>query len=191
MMDKTLQASLLKIAAQSIKYGLEYGQAQPVDHSKYDDALRNQVASFVTLTIAGALRGCIGSLEAYRPLVEDVAHNAFAAAFRDPRFTPLSASEYSLLHYHISILGKAEAILLTSEQALLEELQPGVDGLIIEDGRYRATFLPSVWESLPEPEEFLYNLKRKAGLTEAYWSETLTVKRYQVESFGEDIFEEG
>ena len=172
---------LLDIAARSIRHGLDRGHALKVNLHDYPAPLREQRASFVTLHINEELRGCIGMLQAIRPLVEDVAENAYAAAFRDPRFPALREDEYGQLHYHISVLNPAEPIQFSDEQDLLRQLRPGVDGLILEDGKFRGTFLPSVWESLAEPVSFLQHLKQKAGLSANYWSDSLQVQRYTVE----------
>jgi uncharacterized protein len=129
------------------------------------------------------LRGCIGSLEARRPLALDVAENAFASAFRDPRFAPLARAEEPRLDLHISVLSEAEQIPVRSEAELLASLRPGIDGVILSAGARRGTFLPSVWEQLPEPHRFLAQLKRKAGLPADYWSAELRVERYTVEAF--------
>ena len=142
-------------------------------------------ATFVTLNKFGELRGCIGHLEAIQPLIADVAENAFNAAFRDPRFQPVTASEFGDLEVHISVLSPPEPMVFTSEADLLRQIRPGIDGLILEDGAYRGTFLPSVWEQLPDPAQFLAHLKMKAGLPPNYWSDTLKVSRYTTESFSE------
>ncbi len=114
----------------------------------------------------------------------DVVENAFASAFKDPRFPPLAAAEFDDLEIHISVLSPATPMMFSSEADLLRQLRPGVDGLILEDGPHRGTFLPSVWESLPQPLEFLRNLKMKAGLPADHWSDRVRVYRYQTESFG-------
>jgi AmmeMemoRadiSam system protein A len=119
--------------------------------------------------------------------VEDVAHNAFAAAFRDPRFPALSAAELQELEIGISVLGPTESVSFGTEEELLGKLRPGIDGLVLQDGRHRGTFLPAVWESLPEPAEFLYHLRQKAGLPGDYWSETLQIERYTTESFAAHV----
>jgi AmmeMemoRadiSam system protein A len=129
------------------------------------------------------LRGCIGHLEATLPLVEDVAENAFSAAFRDPRFPALRDTEYAALELHISVLTPAEPLDCNSESDLLRQMRPYQDGLILAEGLRRGTFLPSVWEQLPEPREFLRHLKRKAGLPDDYWSPSLQIYRYETESF--------
>jgi len=175
---------LLQTAADSIRYGLHHGQALAVQATDYPAELQAVRATFVTLTHLHHLRGCIGMLEARRPLVEDVAENAFAAAFRDPRFPPLEESELWGLDVHISILTPAEAMSFTSEEDLVAQLRPGVDGLILHEHGRRGTYLPSVWESLPKPRDFLDHLKQKAGLPTDYWSDTLSVERYTTESFG-------
>lgn len=174
---------LLDLARASIRHGLLRSTPEPVQLRDYPEHLHEKLASFVTLHLHGQLRGCIGSLEAHRPLVEDIAHNAYAAAFSDPRFTPLTQQEYLELDIHISILSPAEEMSFNSEQELVNQLRPGIDGLILEDGHLRGTFLPSVWQQLPEPESFLRHLKLKAGLTADYWSETLHCYRYTTISF--------
>ncbi|MDZ7804204.1 AmmeMemoRadiSam system protein A [Thiohalophilus sp.] len=183
-MEAQQRQQLLAIARQSIQHGLQHGRPLSVNPQDYDEPLQQPGASFVTLNLHGQLRGCIGSLEAHRPLVVDVAQNAYAAAFRDPRFPPLSDSEFPQLEYHISLLNPAEPMQFTSESDLIAQLRPHVDGLILEDRGHRGTFLPAVWDSLPEPEQFWQHLKLKAGLPANYWSDSLKVSRYTVEEFG-------
>lgn len=172
------QQTLLQIAKDSIAYGLAHGKPLPVKATDYPAELQEVRATFVTLEIAGNLRGCIGMLEAVQPLVLDVAKNAFLAAFKDYRFAPLSETEYPKLEIHISILSRFEPIIFKSEQDLISQLRPNVDGLIMQEGGRRGTFLPSVWESLPESRQFLQQLKVKSGLPPHYWSDTLQVSRY-------------
>lgn len=172
---------LLTLAMQSIVYGLKLHKVMSLNLTDYVPKLQAKRACFVTLDIKKQLRGCIGSLEAYQPLVLDVVHNAYAAAFSDPRFPPLTAAELDLIRIHISVLNVPTAMQFTSEADLVQQLQPGVDGLILAEGANRGTFLPSVWESLPEPKQFLDHLKMKAGLAPNYWSDTVTVARYTVE----------
>ena len=179
-MQETQRQLLLQIARESIRHGLERGIPMPV--SSEDPELLRPGASFVTLEREGELRGCIGSLEPRQALVRDVADNAFNAAFRDPRFPPLSEREFDEIDIHISILSPTEPMHFTSEDDLLKQLRPGIDGLVLQEGRQRGTFLPQVWESLPEPVDFLNHLKRKAGLPMNYWSPSLRVERYTVES---------
>jgi AmmeMemoRadiSam system protein A len=143
-------------------------------------------AAFVTLTIAGELRGCIGSLEAWRSLHDDVTANARAAAFRDPRFAPVSPEEMARVSIEVSVLSAPEPVPFASEAAALAALRPGVDGVIFAASGRRATFLPQVWEQLPEPALFLAHLKRKAGLASGYWGSDVELWRYTVAAFDED-----
>lgn len=178
---------LLAVAEASIRHGLAADRPLAPATADYPEVLRSIRATFVTLHRHNALRGCIGTLEARHPLVEDVARNAYAAAFEDPRFPPLAMQELEGLEIHISVLSPSEPVAVASEEELLAQLRPGVDGLILEDRGYRGTFLPSVWESLPRPGDFLRHLKAKAGLSPAHWSDTLRVRRYTTESFGRPI----
>jgi AmmeMemoRadiSam system protein A len=174
---------LRKIAFEAVEFGLKHGKHLPIETSHYPTLLQNPGTSFVTLKKAGELRGCIGSLEAHQPLVNDVAHNAYAAAFMDPRFQPVSGDELKNLEFHISVLTPAIAMDFDSEDDLLKQIRPGIDGLLLEDGQHRGTFLPAVWESLPDTENFLQHLKQKAGLPQNYWSESIKIFRYTTESF--------
>jgi AmmeMemoRadiSam system protein A len=169
--------TLLIIARASIEKGL-CGNEPHVRPEEHPERLRAPGASFVTLHMDNELRGCIGSLVARQPLVADVADNAWGAAFRDPRFPAMTWSEFPRLEIHLSLLTCPEPVAISSEQHLLALLRPGVDGLVIEEGYHRGTFLPSVWEQLPDPVEFLRQLKRKAGLPADYWSASLRVSRY-------------
>lgn len=174
---------LLKVAREAIEHELAAGDLLPINTQEYGPALQEIKASFVTLEILGNLRGCIGALVAARPLVNDVACHAHAAAFSDPRFPALRYEEFPNLTIHISILSSPEPVLFKSEADLISKLRPGVDGLILEDGWNKGTFLPSVWNTLPNPKEFLRHLKHKAGLDMDYWSERLRIQRYTTESF--------
>ncbi|WJW74546.1 AmmeMemoRadiSam system protein A [Thiohalobacter sp. IOR34] len=177
------RAVLLAVARDAIRHGLETGQPLQLRPEDFDPLLQQPGAAFVTLQSRGQLRGCIGSLEAHRPLVVDVAENAFAAAFRDPRFPPLSPAEFDDLEIHISVLSPPTPVEFSSEADLLSRLRPGIDGLILEDRGRRGTFLPSVWDQLPDREQFLQHLKLKAGLPPDHWSDSLRVWRYTTESF--------
>lgn len=184
MIGPEQEQALLQLAEASIRHGLEHGRPLKPQLDDYDPALREPGASFLTLKREGELRGCIGSLSACRPLADDVAENAYAAAFSDPRFYPLQAGELFGLEIHISLLGEAEPMRFRSENDLLAQLRHGLDGLILEEGFRRGTFLPSVWEQLPEPKAFLHHLKLKAGLPVNYWSSTISISRYTTRSFG-------
>lgn len=175
---------LLQVARTSIRHELESGKAFEVRPEEYDPQLQRPGASFVTLNRGGELRGCIGSLEPVRPLVVDVCRNAHSAAFSDPRFPPLAAREFDDLDLSISVLGPAEELVFRDEADLIARLRPAVDGVVLREGARRGTFLPSVWESLPDPADFLAHLKQKAGLPPDYWSDTLRAYRYTTESFG-------
>jgi len=172
----------MSVAWDSIVHGLEHGEPLPVDPSAHAAELRAAGASFVTLKRAGELRGCVGSLEAEDPLVVDVARNAFRAAFHDSRFARLTPSELAGLDLHVSVLSPLERLDVTSERELLGALRPGIDGIVIREGARRGTFLPAVWDSLPEPADFLRELRQKAGLPEDTWSAAFEVYRYTVRS---------
>jgi AmmeMemoRadiSam system protein A len=147
--------------------------------------LREPAACFVTLTQQGRLRGCIGSLEPRRPLLDDVRANAQAAAFQDPRFPPLPPEEFPATRIEVSVLTPLQPLESTCEEDALARLRPGIDGVVLAcDGR-RGTFLPQVWETLPHPRDFLTGLKRKAGLPADFWSEALRLYRYEVEKWRE------
>lgn len=178
---------LLVIARDSIAHGLAHGCALALDPAREHPSLQAPGAAFVTLEQHQQLRGCIGSLEprGTRSLAADVSDNAYAAAFRDPRFAPLAAHELNALRISISVIGPREPIPCASEQELLAALQPGRDGLILEAAAHRGTFLPSVWEQLPHPADFLRHLKRKAGLTDHEWPQDLRAWRYHTEYFGD------
>ena len=180
-LDLESRRHLLGIAARSIRHGIEHGRACDVDLGSLPPALGERRASFVTLESDGRLRGCIGSLEATRPLAADVAHNAHGAAFADPRFPPVKEDEVDGLRIKISVLSPATPMQVESEADLVANLRPGVDGLIIRDGDKRATFLPSVWRGIPEPERFVRALAKKAGWPAGHWSDTVRAWRYTAE----------
>lgn len=181
-LDDASRARLLAIARDSIEHGLREGTPLVVETDALPDALRAVRATFTTLRRDGALRGCVGSLDASKPLAADVADSAFRAAFRDPRFPPLRASELAGLALHVAVLGPLERIDVDSRDALLAALRPGRDGLVIEDGPHRGTFLPAVWDTLPRPADFLGALEEKAGLAVGHWSPSLRAWRYEVAS---------
>lgn len=173
---------LLDLAADAIEHAV-YGEVLAVELDRYAAGLQRQAATFVTLRREGELRGCIGALTAKQALALDVVENAVGAALHDPRFFALTAAELAGLRIHISVLSALAPLSFASEQELLTQLRPGVDGLLLELGACRGTFLPSVWETLPAPRDFLHQLKRKAGLPHDYWSADLRISRYTTESF--------
>lgn len=173
---------LAKLARQAIAYRLDTGQDLP-PASKLPEALSRPGAAFVSLHHGDELRGCIGTLIARKPLVESTMEAAVDAALSDPRFEPVTRAELDALTVKVAILSEAEPIYADNEQELIEQLRPGEDGLILHDGNRRATFLPAVWETLPEPQEFVANLKAKAGLMPDHWSPTLHFARYSSVTF--------
>ena len=160
-----------------------FGQQAQADESA--PWLQEPGATFVTLTQRGGLRGCIGSLTAQRPLLEDLKGNAYAAAFLDPRFPPLTPDELDATEVEVSLLSPTEPMTFRDEGDALSQLRPGVDGVLLEWDGYRGTFLPQVWEQLPEPEDFMAHLKRKAGLLTDFWSPKIRLSRYTVEKWKE------
>jgi uncharacterized protein len=183
-LDAEARGLLVAVAWESIQHGLNRGTPLRPDPSAFPEVLRAHRAAFVTLHHFHSLRGCIGHLEPCMPLVADVAENAFAAAFRDPRFQPLEPWEFAGLTLEVSVLSIPEPMRVRDEADLLGQLRPGLDGLTLSDGPARGTFLPAVWEALPQPRQFLMELKRKAGLPPDGWSRTLRVERYTTEAFG-------
>ncbi len=172
--------SLLRLAGHTVKTYLADGKRHTPNVAAAPAELARDGASFVTVEKDGKLRGCIGSLGAARPLVLDVAENAFKAAFRDHRFPPLSREEFEAgnLSLTVTVLGDLAPIAFSGEADLVRQLRPGTDGLLIREGDRRGVFLPVVWESIPEPREFLKRLKQKAGFAPDYWSEGLEVRRF-------------
>jgi AmmeMemoRadiSam system protein A len=182
VISEPLGRVLLEVALESIRCGLRQGEPLRPDAGEFAPELREPRASFVTLHYRGELRGCTGTLEPRRPLVNDVAENAYRSAFGDPRFPALCEVELVSLEVQLSILGPLERLHVDSETALLAALLAKVDGLVLREGALRATFLPAVWEELPDPREFVAELKRKAGLSRSYWSSSLVFERYTVQS---------
>jgi AmmeMemoRadiSam system protein A len=174
---------LLALAREALEE--KFGR-RPMRAGDLEPWLEKQAATFVTLRKAGELRGCIGTLTPRRSLFEDVRENARSAAFNDPRFPELTVDELEEIEIDVSLLSPVEPIDFDSEEDLLEQLRPGVDGLVLEEGFHRGTFLPQVWDQLPKPRDFLRHLKRKAGLEKDFWSEDVKVSRYTVEEWGEE-----
>ncbi len=174
---------LRAIARESIRQGLDTGEPLDPALEGRSGLVTAPGAVFVTLKLRGSLRGCIGNFEPRRPLIVDVAQNAFSAAFMDFRFPPVSEAEWEELEIHISVLTPLVPLEIGSREELLRTIRPGVDGLLLEDPPHRATFLPQVWEALPSPDQFLKELLGKAGLSVNHWSPTLRFHRYGVEEF--------
>lgn len=166
------------LARTSITHGVRFGQPLSVNPRQYPAPLPKPKGVFVTLRVEGQLRGCLGTLEATDPLVSAVPKYAFASAFKDPRFEKVAAEELDELHIQISVLSEPEPIPFTSENDLLAQLRPGIDGLVLIDGLCHGTLLPSVWEEIPERRQFVARLKQKAGLPPYHWSGSIEVKRY-------------
>jgi AmmeMemoRadiSam system protein A len=180
------RTTLLGIARESITLGFEQSAFKPIKADKYSRSITRPGASFVTIKSTDKLRGCVGALQAYQPLCLDVAEHAWAAAFSDHRFQSLARDELDTLSISISVLGEPEPLHFSSESDLLSKLRPYQDGLILQEGSKQATFLPSVWDSLAVPDDFLGQLKRKAGFAEDYWSDSLAFSRYSTDSFSEE-----
>ncbi len=179
---------LLAVARQAIVQATQNKKTDELDLTSFSKVLTEKGASFVTLlrTDNGQLRGCIGALEAYQPLVQDVQDHAIAAALEDYRFPPVTFQEVQNLTIEISRLTTPRKAKYTSPINLSRLLRPGVDGVILRDGFQKATFLPQVWEQLPDPEEFLAHLCRKMGSSPDCWKKKLLdVSIYQVEEFHE------
>lgn len=181
-MRTTDGATLLRIARGSIEKALG---ASPQPKVEEDPWLREPGATFVTLRRGESLRGCIGSIEARRPLGEDVRRNALAAAFEDPRFPPVQRREWPGITVEVSLLSPPEPLPAVSEAEALRLLRPGIDGVIFEYGGHRSTFLPQVWEQLPDPRDFLDHLRQKAGLPGGFWAPGVRLSRYAVRKWDE------
>ena len=180
------QKTLLRLAREAIEYRVRGEELPPISKESLTPNLREQGASFVTLTISGRLRGCIGALEAYQPLADDVREHAVASAFEDPRFPPLSEDELSRIQIEVSRLTRPVPLGYKDADELLSKLMPHIDGVILKDGVRRATFLPQVWEKIPDPSEFMDNLCHKMGVGQRQWrNKHFDVFTYQVEEFHE------
>ena len=182
--DDELGLALVSIARRAIGAKLGLAGEEPPQHA----ALSLPGATFVTLFLADDLRGCIGTLYARRPLAVDVRENAVNAAFNDPRFPPLVQSEFPGMSVEVSLLSPSTSLSFAFEDELIARLRPGIDGVTLEHGGNRATFLPQVWTHLPEPRDFLAELKRKAGLAADFWSPRMNVGLYQVTQWKESEF---
>lgn len=176
---------LLQIARSAISRALHVSGISAAEVDENMPWLSKPGATFVTLTQWGELRGCIGSLQACDPLIEDVSNNAVSAALYDPRFSPLAADELESISLEVSLLSELQPLGFTSEADALAQLRPDIDGVVFEYGPYRSTFLPQVWESFPQPQQFLARLKSKARLSEDFWAEDVKLSRYTVSKWCE------
>jgi len=186
--------TLLELARASI-YD-ELGQdhefiTEAINNTGQEDTswLQQKAACFITITRLGKLRGCIGTIEPHRSLLDDVKNNAKAAAFQDPRFSPLGVDELDTIEIEILLLSATQAMDFSDEDDALKQLQPGIDGLVFEYESYRSTFLPQVWKTLPMAKDFIAHLKQKAGLSTDFWSENIRLSRYTVSKWKESDFE--
>lgn len=178
--------TLLRLAREVVEHAVKGKALPPLDINSLTPLLRANGASFVTLTIQDDLRGCIGALEAYQPLAEDVREHAVAAALQDPRFPPVRENELNRIKLEVSRLTAPQLLEYSSSEDLLKKLRPHIDGVILKNTVRRATFLPQVWEKIPDPAEFLGHLCQKMGVRANYWRKTkLQVYVYQVEEFHE------
>ena len=180
------QSILLQLARQALETGVQGAALPPLDLKTFPPRLQAMGAAFVTLTIAGRLRGCVGALEPYQPLAEDVREHAVAAALNDYRFPPVSLDELPSIHIEVSRLTAPQPLAYDGPDDLIARLRPGVDGVVLRDGMRRATFLPQVWEQIPDPAEFLEHLCWKMGAAPDLWRRRhLEVLTYQAQEFHE------
>lgn len=180
---------LLELARKTIaeRIGIPYTPATDLNNSLKEEFFSNRRGTFVTLTINGRLRGCIGNIAPDRTIAEGVSDNAANAAFHDPRFAPLTPGEFKKIHIEVSLLSEPEPLAFTDADDLLAKIRPGVDGLIIRKGIHGATFLPQVWDQLPDKREFIGHLCLKAGLPADEWQKMgLSVFTYQVQYVEEE-----
>lgn len=179
-MCETVGSTLIAVAQDSILAGL----GQPLRGADERQAwLQEPGATFVTLNRGRQLRGCIGSLQAHRSLLADIKANAAAAAFRDPRFPPLQMREWDEIEIEVSLLSALEPVVFENEPHALQQLRPGIDGVVLQFGTQRSTFLPQVWGHFSDAAAFLRQLKQKAGLPAGFWHENIALQRYTVEKF--------
>lgn len=181
------QTILLRLAREAVERGVKGEELPPLDLASLPAGLRERGSSFVTLTSHGQLRGCVGALHAYQSLAEDVREHALGAALKDPRFPPVRQDELSGIQIEVSRLTPPVPLVYSDPQDLLAKLRPHVDGVILREDPYRrATFLPQVWEKIPDPAEFLSHLCSKMGAEPDIWRyKPLEVLTYQVEEFHE------
>ncbi len=187
MFDKSREQTLLHVARAAIAKELGFLS----DDLPRPAWMEEPGATFITLTLHGRLRGCIGSLEANKPLIDDVRQNAVAAAFQDPRFQPLTLDEFADVIIDVALLTKPERIRFSSEEDAASQLNPGLDGATLEYGDSRASFLPHAWADSPDPQVFLALLKEQAGLADDFWSDNIKLSHFTVRTWREGGRREG
>lgn len=185
-LSKKEEEIILELAYAAVTYATKTGRVLPISLKDFSEPLQQPGACFVTIKANDKLRGCTGSIEAYRPLILDVTSNAHSSARHDRRFKPISFSELPNLSVAVSILSPRKQIFHKSEEDLLRRLRPAVDGLTIEIGPHRAVFLPVMWQQLPDPKEFLMHLKLKANLPPDFWSNEIETTVFEALLIGED-----
>lgn len=178
---------MLQLAVTAIAQRLGGAHHSEISLDNVSPILQQSAACFVTLYLHGQLRGCIGHLQAIQPLAKDIVENAQSAAFADPRFAPLTGEEFHALDIHISILTPAEKLSVNTRDELLQNLQKDRDGLILQEGHRQATFLPSVWQQLPDKESFLRHLLQKGGWPADYWSDNMQASIYHSIEFADSV----
>ncbi|MGK0498996.1 MAG: AmmeMemoRadiSam system protein A [Oceanicoccus sp.] len=183
MYSAILRQQMFSAAYGSIQYGLDSGSRLERDNKNTSPELMQPGACFVSLSKDDNLRGCIGTIKATEPLINNIAYNAYSAAFDDPRFSTLNCNELENINIEIAVLSDTKRLSFNSEQQLIEQLRPDIDGLVIYNDSQSATFLPSVWQQLPAPAQFLSELKIKAGWDRDYWSEDISAECYSVKTF--------
>lgn len=186
--DKQRRAAIV-LAEETIRCGVEHGKPMQETDEIAELFPKGERATFVTVNIADQLNGCIGRLQATRPIYRDIIMNAFNAAFRDHRFPPVEREHLDYLNVHISVLNPLEPIPVEAESDLWEFVEPGKHGVLLETDDTQGTFLPSVWEKCPDRETFLLNLKKKAGLAPSAWPSDLDAFRYTVDEFDRKTLE--
>lgn len=182
-LDSQSRAKLLELARRTVEVGARSGETIAPAFELRDHFGDTPVATFVTVHVDGQLNGCLGTLEPRRPICQDIVYNAYQAAFHDPRFDPLTIEQLDALDVHISVLSPLESVDVGSQDELLSVLRPGHDGLVLRAGSRRATFLPSVWDKLIDPVDFVLHLKRKAQIGPREWPDDMVVFRYEVLEF--------
>ncbi len=173
---------LLEVARHAIKYGLSYHNPPFLELEKYPDSIKQEAASFVTLRESNVMRGCVGSVDAHLPLVQDVANHAFAAAFKDSRFASINHIEEPVVHIAISVISDLVRINVDSEEQLVDLIEPLKCGVVLSLGGKKATFLPEVWNDVDGGQEFVIRLKQSLNLPATFWSKDLTIDCYQVQT---------